>query len=165
MVTSRKAEPISIDTSSWLTRDQASDLLGIAYITMVQWARKGILHPIVTTRPPSTRVIYLYDPEELRRLPRKFRNDPPSGPGELAARAFEMFCEGRTNMQVVMLTRETPERIEALRESWLDGGGSDLVISPAAKLALEAAVGDFSTVAELVNLVGRVRALVPEAST
>ncbi len=104
-------------------------------------------------RDGSSRAVAVYDPNELARMPRRHKQLPANEAGELAARVFELLNEGHPVSEIVIRTRETPARIEELREAWLDGGGARLMISKPAKVELERFVGPFATVAELVQRV------------
>ncbi len=157
MATPRQATAAkTVDTTGWLSREQAVDLLGVSYWTLVSWERRGLLHPQKATRGPSLRELFVYDPNELIRVPRKHREPIPNEPGELSARVFEMLEAGKNVREIVMTTRETPAKIDELREAWLDAGGSDLVIGTSAKAELQRFLGTFATVGELVQLVAKI---------
>ena len=147
------------DTDHWLTRNEAADLLMVSSQTLANYERKGILHPQYAYRRDACgidRRVVLYDPQELTKCPRYNRTSlsPRSKePGEIAARAFELFREGRTSEDVVVELRVQPDVARDLRDKWLDMGGADLVISPGAKEALEKIVGSFKSVADLVECV------------
>lgn len=147
----------STDTTTWLTRIDVTDMLKVSGHTLMSWERKGKLHPQRVLRLDNAgheRLLVVYDPREVARLPRRVGNEPYQvSPGEIAARAFELFEEGKTVRQIVVELRETPDNVLTLREKWLDAGGAELVLSPAAKEALEGEVGAFATVAELVERV------------
>lgn len=161
----RVSDNSPVDVTGWLTVNQAIDLLGCSRNTLERWVRDGHLHGARARRDPnSLRWHLVYDPVELAKLPRKYRGRIPDEAGELAARCFELFDEGASNRRAVLELRQTPEKIAHLREEWLDGGGSQLVISPAVKAELAELIGDFESVADLVS---RLRAKIPanEAET
>ncbi len=144
------------DLSRWLTVNEASDILGVSGNTIVALAARGHLHPAVRERH-STRggpkTVVVYDPLELAKIPRRQRASVIANPGELAARAFEMFDNGVRLRDVVLRLRISPNEAETLHEKWGEQGGSEFVITPAAKLTLERHLGAFEGVAELVALV------------
>jgi hypothetical protein len=142
----------------WLTRIQVMDTLGISHDTLKRWEHKGRLTPHHTMRMDRADRYFktlVYDPQEVAALPRRHRSiDSGLTPGEAAARAYELFDQSKTIREVVMEIREPSERVRELRDQWLDDGGADLVISPDAKQALEAALGGrIDTAADLVKLV------------
>ena len=149
---------IQPDTSGWMTRQESANFLGVSVTTVANYEKRGRLHPRYAYRVTNgfEQQVAVYDPKQLVPL-RKYA--PPSAekktkdPGELAASCFELLDQGRTLREIVVALRETPEQISVLRESWLDAGGSALTITALAKERLEAAVGEFSGVADLVTLV------------
>jgi hypothetical protein len=150
----------SVKTESWLTRDQARDLLRCSEAMLTHWTKTKLLHPIQEARKVKggqVRAIWLYDPLELTRLPLRRRGREPA-PEDRAPQAFEMFNDGHKPRDVVVATRLDPDRVRDLYEQWLMMGGADVVIAPAAKRDLEAIVGPFEDVA---GLVARVRECVP----
>jgi hypothetical protein len=147
------------DTSTWLTCAQASDLLGRSENTIRTWRRAGRLNPRMASRTQPSGVVLdvqVYDPRELTAVgSRGGRVVAPGDPGELAARAFELFDDGVPLRQVVVRLRETPARVAELHDQWAELGGADLVITAPARTELERFVGPFADVAGLVE---RVRA-------
>lgn len=145
----------SSGTSTWLTRAQTSELLGnVAISTLQYWEAQGRLHPGYDTRDEpgrGLRTLIVYDPKEVTRLPRR-RPRADLDTGELAARCFELLDEGKSVREIVIKLRKTPEEIEMLREQWDNGGGNALIIGPAAKKVLEAHLGPFKDVTEMVEL-------------
>lgn len=144
------------DVATWLTRNEVADLLGISINTIANLERRDMLHPqrIIRSDPIGCeRLTFIYDPREVAKIPRRDRLTNIRAPGETAARCFELLDAGKTVKQIIVELRETPEQIIALREKWLDTGGADLVISPEAKDVLQAHVGSFTNVAELVEIV------------
>jgi len=110
----------AIKFQNFLNRNEATDLLGCSTATLINWERKGLLHPVMGTQGDSTREVYLYDPAELARLPRK--RAAPLTPGEAESRAFEMFERGLSVRRVVIDLRITADEAWAIRERWLDSG-------------------------------------------
>lgn len=153
----RVADP-GVDTSTWLTSVESGALIGVSHCTVRTWSHAG---KITTGRgrraQPSgaVREVDVFDPQELavfcarRRITRV-----PSGPGEIAATAFQLFDQGASLRSVVVDVRETPQRVAELHEQWLEFGGCDLVIGREAREALVGLVGEFSDVADLVRAVG-----------
>lgn len=141
----------------WLTRNSVMDMLGITLTTLRQWEHRGRLTPVPHRRRGphgQYREVYVYDPNVVAKLPRRAMH-VGSGltPGEVAARAYEMFDDGRSIRDVVKEVREPSDKVRQLHEQWLDDGGADLVLSATAKGELEAKVGPFATIAELVDRV------------
>ena len=152
MVASAKPSPTTVDTTGWLTILQAVDLLGISRNTLTRWEHEGRIHPSKAQRGDSVRWLIVYDPDELAKMPRRHKQLPANEAGELAARVFEFLDEGKSVREIVIQTRETPARIEDLRQQWLDGGGADLVISKEARAEYERITGKpFRSVSELVQ--------------
>lgn len=146
------------DTSGWLTRNQSADLLKMSVTTIANYERRGKLHPRYAYRADSRGIehhVAVYDPEELTRLPRSalYHHPATREPGEIAARAFELFNQGVSIRDVLIELRETPDRVHELHERWLDMGGADLTITKIAKEAFEKLVGPFSDVAGLLSLI------------
>ena len=146
-----------VDTQSWLTRNQAVDLMNVATQTLKNYEYRGMLHPLRVSRHDTRgheQIVVVYDPRELAKLPRgNGRVSVAHAPGELMARSYELFNQGRSNREVVVELRETSDNVRMLRETWLDDGAAAVVISPEAKRALEALLGSFADVAELITLV------------
>jgi hypothetical protein len=143
------------DSSKWLTRNQAADLLGVSQMTLLALERREQLHPRRVMRIDNgghQRMLYVYDPQELAALPYRARSVVHT-PGEIAARAFELFNEGRLVSEVVVELRQSPDDVEILREKWFNSGGANFVITPGVKLELEKIVGPFADVIGLLELV------------
>jgi hypothetical protein len=156
MVVTKKSQ--TVDTNKWLSRNEASDLLGVSTVTLLNYERKGILHPQQARRPDRRGIehsLIVYDPQELAKVPRSGRVNyiTPRDPGEIAARCFELFDRGSTLREAVIDQREHPDKIRDLHDKWLDMGGANFVISPGAKEELEKCLGPFGNVAELIELV------------
>lgn len=172
-VTSKKVDtgpPVALgpnttpDTSKWLTRNEASDLLACSPGTLLNYERRGVLRPEHVYRADGRGVqrrLVVYNPEELPELTKILKRGSARGslrePGELAALAAELFGEGKTNADVVIALRMTFEQADELRHKWIDATEARLVISPIAKEALEAVVGPFTRVADLVESVAKLK--------
>lgn len=181
MVSSRRTSPAKAggrkaadhkakDTSGWLTRHEASAMLSLSAQTLANYERRGLLHPEYSYRRDVHNIdrrVVVYDPHELSRL-RPYRaysrgTVAPRDPGEVAARAFEMFREGQSEEEVVVELRLDPDAVWSLHEKWLHMSKADLVISPNAKTEFEKLVGPFSDVTELVEKLQKRLELRPEA--
>lgn len=150
--------PIQPDTSGWITRNKAADLMRVSVTTIANYERRGKLHPRYAYRADSRGVehyVAVYNPEELfKEIPRGHERPATNrDPGETAARAFEHFDQGLTVRQIVIELRETPDRVHELRESWLNAGGAALTITDIAKQKFEQLVGPFTGVTELLELI------------
>jgi hypothetical protein len=145
------------DLTGWISRWEAAEALGVTENTIINWERKGHLKPILVVkadRGGAERAQWLYKPAELAAMPRSNRFARRiRSEGEVAARAFELFNEGKTIREIVIALREEPSKIETLKEQWENSGGADIVINDAARKALESVVGQFKGVSELVDLV------------
>ncbi len=155
------------DLSGWLDRKQTSDLLGVSLQTVANLERRGKLTPRQDWRTyvnGARHQVAVYDPMEVANA-RSGIASAIRTPGEMTARAFEMFEEGRTIIDVVIALRETHPVIEDLRLRWNESGGEARVISPVAWAHLEKIFGSFKTVAELVARIdARVAASGPTTS-
>jgi len=145
------------DTSNWMTRNEASDLLACSPATLLNYERRGVLHPQHTLRADgrgSQQRLVVYSPDEITKLAdRMKRRVTVRAPGELAALATELFDEGKTNAEVIVALRVTFEQADDFRQRWIDATEARFVVSPVAKEALEAVVGPFADVTDLVTLV------------
>lgn len=151
-----RSPPAAVDTSTWLTCAEASDLLHCSENTLRARVRSNMLHPRKGRRVlpgAGTREVDLFDPRELGPLSRRWKTPAPNDPGELAAQAFELFEEGISQREIVIRLREAPDKVTQLHDLWLDMGGSDLVIGAQARVELERLVGPFVDMAELVTRV------------
>jgi hypothetical protein len=139
----------------WLTRNEATDMLWCSAQTLVNYERKGALHPQHDYRRDERGAqhrVVVYSPHELSKLAHKlhrpvFQRDP----GEVAGRAYEMLDEGKSEREIVRELRLTPDAARVLHDKWLDGGGADRVLTTAAWEILESVVGPFKSVTELVE--------------
>jgi DNA-binding transcriptional MerR regulator len=150
----------AIDTSTWLTRNESTDMLSISTQTLKNYEQRGMLHPLRVPRRDARgheQHVVVYDPKELLKLPRGIGRPfiSPREPGEIDARCYEMFDQGKTFREIVIALRQTSDNVRMLHERWLDDRGADMVITAEAKEALEAVVGPFTDVTELVMLVAK----------
>ena len=107
----KRVEHEAKDTSAWLTRHEASAMLSVSEQTLANYERSGKLHPQYTYRPDRhtiERRVVVYDAGELTTLracrPHNHNAVAPRDPGEVGARAFELFREGRAREAVVVWT-------------------------------------------------------------
>jgi hypothetical protein len=140
-----------------LTRYEASDRLSCSLQTLANYERKGVLHPQRTYRTDgrgTERLVIVYSPEEVNKLATLMNRGAilPRGAGELTGRAFDLFEEGKSEREVIRELRLTVEAAQELHEKWESTGGTEVVISPNAKAALEKIVGPFKSVTDLVEL-------------
>lgn len=129
-------------------------MAAISYNTLMKWVKAGRLHPQKEIRllpNGHRREIRVFNPAELLKIPH--RREPVNEDGEVAARAFEMFGEGRSICEVVIALRKTPEYIVDLHDHWEWSGGSEFVITPAARREFERLLGPFVGVADIVERV------------
>ena len=154
------------DTDGWLTRNEVCDTLRCSPQTVKNYEERGLLKPrnaIRKDRLGSDRSMLVYNPKEIAALPARNPGGEPRvdvrAPGELAARAFELFRENKDLAEVIIELRENPDRIDHLYERWLDYSRGRYVITPQAKTALEGHLGKFEGVADLIEIVGRVMAV------
>jgi len=155
------AKKKEIDLGTWISRDEAARFAGVTVNTIVNWQTDEKLRAMIDYRPDrrgSERRQWVYDPKELVKLRRPEVAMRSREPGETAARAFELFQDGKSDAEVVIALRESPDNVDSLREKWLYMGGAKLVINPAGRRALEELVGPFKDVAELVERVSALAA-------
>jgi hypothetical protein len=147
----------TIDTSTWLTRNESTDALSISIQTLKNYEERGLLHPARVPRRDARgheQVVVVYDPKELAKLPRGIgRPFSPREPGEIYARCFEMFEQNRAFSDVVIEMRQTSDKVHELYERWLDDSRAIWVLNDEAKKALAQVLGPFASVTELVTLV------------
>jgi hypothetical protein len=151
-----KRRPAREDTSSWFTRGEVADMLGVSPQTIMNYETRKLLNPALVSRRierRGLRTVYVYDPREVAKLPARVHPAMVPSDGEIAARCFELFDEGRSLREVVRRARVTPGKASELHNEWLDMGGSEIVINDAAKADLEEKLGPFADVADLVELV------------
>jgi hypothetical protein len=111
-----------------MTRKQAADRLGLAE-TSVRRLEGTYLHPIRDGR------FVFFDEAEVERCAAEGCGRRKQDSGDVAARAFELFREGRDFRDVVIELRQPPERIrQLLREYALAG---DLLIAAEIRCEIE----------------------------
>jgi len=158
-VESRGKQEPNDDTSTWLTRNECIDVMNVAKQTLKNYERQGLLHPKHVLRRDARgreQTVTVYSPKELAKLPRGVgRALAPREIGEMTARCFELFDQGKTIREIVILLRQTSDQVHELHEKWLNDGGADFVIIPQAKDTLEGLLGPFEDIAELISLVTR----------
>lgn len=162
-VASKKGHEKSVEPSQiipeprdWLTRYEASDRLSCSLQTLANYERKGVLHPQRTYRVDGRgheRLVIVYSPDEVSKLAIRMNRGAilPRDAGEVTARAFDLFEEGKSAREIIRELRLTVEAVQELHEKWRDSGGTEIVISPKAKDALEKILGPFKTVTDLVD--------------
>lgn len=149
------------DTTGWYTRFESAQFLGVSITTIGNYERGGKLHPQHEYRKDSRgfeQRVAVYDPKQLAPLRKgapqhQQRFERITDPGELAARCFELFDQGKSFREIVIAVRQTLNQVRDLHESWLDAGGADLTITPLIKEGFQKIVGEFSDVTELLSLV------------
>jgi DNA-binding transcriptional MerR regulator len=143
-----------------MTRNEASDFLSCSSNTLQNYERRGVLHPQYAYRTDGRKAgqrLIVYSPEELTKLKIRMKRASVREPGEVAARAFELFSEEKKLTEIVIILRAPPETIQHLHEQWLDMDGARCVISPVAKEALQELVGPFESIADLVERVAKLK--------
>lgn len=128
--------------------------MGCCYDTIVKLERGGKLHPETVLRADGRgvmRPMAVLDVDELARLPRRKLFAIPENPDELCARAFELFEQGLSVRHIVIELRAHKEKIDTLKQEWLDAGGCDLVVSHVHAEQIARHVGPFETVGELCD--------------
>jgi hypothetical protein len=127
--TSEEADAaLAIAGSGRMTRKQVADRLGVAE-TSVRRLEGTYLRPIRQGR------FVFFDEAEVERYAAESGGHRRHDSGEVAARAFELFREGKDFRDVVIELRQSPERIrQLLREYALAG---DLLISAEIRCEIE----------------------------
>lgn len=160
-MTGRKPASAPAKWDRYLTRYEASDMLGCSIMTIKAWVRKDFIKEYHGPHPDSRgniKVQALYDPTELAKMPRRMRT-PARDQGESAARAFEMFETGTPIREVVMGVRELPGRVNEWFAEWSKGGGAAITVDEAVREQLRPLIGPFE---DAQGLVAGVRALAAE---
>ena len=158
---------IKVDTTGWPTTNEVSDRLGVSNNTILTWKRRKRLRPVKAKKAHPTggfREVDVYDPREIEAIAIERRQTSAKDPGECAARVFEMLDSGRPPREIVTALRITPDCVEELRERWMDLGGADIVIGPAAHAELAKHVGPFEGVAGLVTRVAQIASAIQDAN-
>lgn len=153
-----------------MTRYEASDLLSCSLQTLANYERRGLLNPLRAYRSDGRgreHLMLVYNPQELHKLGTRLNRPMIADrhPGEVTARAFGFFDEGRPEREVIRELRLTVDEVRELHEKWDAAGGADLVVSDNAQESLEKIVGPFKTVTELVERVNAALVISPDAKT
>jgi len=115
-----------VDTTAWMTRTESTSFLNCSPQTLKNYEKRGMLHPLRTTRRDARgheQVVAIYDPQELRKLPRGVGRPPtPREAATVESRCFALFSEGKTIREVVIALNETSDRIRELHARWVDDG-------------------------------------------
>lgn len=156
--TARENAGSNAELETWLTRLQASDLLRVSHDAIREWEKQGKLHGrsrARTGKGPSMETVY--DPREIVKLAtvRIAQIPKRADPGEVAARAFEMFGRDHSMHEVVVELRRAPAEVKALYQEWLELGGTACVVTEKHRELLVALVGEFETVSDLVEIIER----------
>lgn len=140
-------------------------MLNVTGRTLERHADNGLLHPVIARAQHTNRPALYYDPQELKHVPKRgLSNDKL--PGEIAARAFEMFEDGTLIRDVVIAQRLDPRDAEDLYQQWLELGGSTLAISVDGCARLSKILGaDITSEDRLIECVRDLAARVTAAST
>jgi hypothetical protein len=109
--------------ATMLTRAEAAHELGVS-VSTVRRLERSCLHPMVESDGS-----HVVDAEEVRALARaRADSRVPLSPGELAARACELFREGRGVVDVVIALRQPFDVVREWQNSYIAESGS-LVVS------------------------------------
>jgi hypothetical protein len=84
----------------------------------------------------------------------------PRDAGEVAARCYELLDMGKSDRELVIELRITPDLADYHRARWVDGGGASRVLNEAAWKAIEGVVGTFGSITELVDRIEELKARV-----
>ncbi|MDD9946973.1 MAG: helix-turn-helix transcriptional regulator [Myxococcales bacterium] len=109
-----QAEPSRCEGEVLLTRAQAARRIGVS-VSTIRRMEGAELEPVLVD---GKHLFHLPEVDRYRRVT----------DGELAARAFQMFNDGRCVIDVVIELQEPPERIEKLHERWCHHTGSTVVL-------------------------------------
>lgn len=159
--------PSTKDLSAWIDRIAASDLLGVAMSTLFNWEREDKLHPQKhrrQTRDNQMRWIWVYDPHELAKMPRRSRAEVRTR-GEVTALAFDLFRQGAALDAVAIELREDPDTVMHLHERWLDMSRARYVITPELWNDFEEIVGKFADVTTLLVRMKEIAAKAQQQAT
>lgn len=115
--------PPFVDLGRRLTVQVASEALGVSGVTVRNMVRRGVLRPIEGSVPMT------FAREELMRVAALAGVELKTAPtqGDLAARAFRAFREGKAVRDVVIEQNITPDYAEQLLYRYATMGG-DLVL-------------------------------------
>ena len=156
------AKKKEIDLGTWISRAEAAAFARVTVNTIINWQQKDKVHAVADYRRDrggSDRRQWVYDPKELLKLRSPNVVMRSREPGETAARAFELFRDGKSDADVVITLRETPDSVAILRDKWLDMGGAADVITPVVWEAFGKLLGPFAS-PSVTELLDRVTALV-----
>jgi transcriptional regulator with XRE-family HTH domain len=124
-MTLKSEEITTLSTATQLSRRQVADRLGIS-TSSVRRLEGDLLNP-----SSDENGVWWFDPAEVEaarmRGPIRGRPAPSSDPaerqraraGRLAATVFRMFARGRPLAEIVVLTKQPPERVRALYHEWV----------------------------------------------
>ena len=97
-----------------LTRSQVARQLGTTVTTVHRMRLRGELHP-----KRDANGVYRYDPADVIRAAAASRKGPARyTPGQVAARAFQMFDHGGELKEIVIALEITPEEVFRLYRLW-----------------------------------------------
>lgn len=152
----KKPTVLRLPPRGFLSRNQAQDLAGVSHVTLMEWERKGFLHPIIGRSRTSNHECFYYDPTELAECPSIRKEKYALPPGEIAGRVFELLREGDSIADIVIKLRLEPGAIEDLRQQWLESvSAKALVVADRDRVELERLLA--SEVRNSNDLVTRVR--------
>ncbi len=114
-----------------LTRTQAARELGASTSTVRRYEGNE-LHPIVTADGK-----HLFDPDEVRALAKVRSKTARLDTGELAARACELFREGKTAVDVVIALRQAFDSVLEWQQLYVKSSGSLFVPEALARKMME----------------------------
>jgi hypothetical protein len=126
----KKAAVLRQPPDGFLSRIQAQDLLGVSNATLMDWERRGLLHPIRALSRTSNHKCFYYDATELAALPMARREKYRPDPGEIAGRVFEMLRASKTIADIVIELRIEPAAVEDLRQQWLESVNTKVLLVP-----------------------------------
>jgi hypothetical protein len=138
--TVKRTTSLRLPPKGFLSRIQATDLLGVSHFTLMEWERKGMVHPITARSRTSNHECIYYDATELAALPIT-RNKYKLDPGEVASRVFKMLREGAALDEIVIELRLEPAIVEDLRQQWFESGSKIMAVSERSRLELERLLG------------------------
>ena len=134
--TMKPAKKLPLPPKGFVSRAQAQDLLCVSQMTLIEWERRGFVHPIVARSRTSNHECFYYDATELATCPTVKKEKFTPSPGEIAARVFECFYANKSIAEIVVELRLQPAVIEDLREQWRESIGEALLVSQRAKAEL-----------------------------
>ena len=113
-----KRRPQALTPQHTLTRHDVAARLGVS-VSTVRRMELVQLYPVADEHG-----VWRFDPADLEGLevrprPRRALATPPSHEGRLAARTFVLFARGASLREIVVTTRQAPERVRALYHEWM----------------------------------------------